>query len=67
MQLNYIYMEKDVKNLYYFYPGNAVYFIEVTSFIIECMDGMKRIATGKELIKRVMYSCNKNCEYERKE
>ena len=54
MQLNYIYMEKDVKNLYYFYPGNAVYFIEVTSFIIECIDGMKRIATGKELKKRVM-------------
>ena len=51
-------MEKDVKNLYYFYPGNAVSFIGVTSFIIECMDGMKRIATAKELIKRIMYSCN---------
>ena len=47
MQLNYIYMEKDVKNLYYFYPGNAVYFIEVTSFIIEYMDGMKRTVIGK--------------------
>ena len=60
-------MEKDVNNLYYFYSGNAASFVGVTSFIIECIDGMKRIATGKELIKRVMYSCNKNCEYERKE
>ena len=58
MQLNYIYMEKDVKNLYYFYSGNAASFVGVTSFIIEYMDGMKRIATGKEQIKRVMYSCN---------
>ena len=51
-------MEKDVNNLYYFYSGNAASFVVVTSFIIECMDGMKRIATGKEQIKRVMYSCN---------
>ena len=51
-------MEKDVHNQYYFYPGNAISLIDVTSFIIECMDGMKRIATGKEQIKRVMYSCN---------
>ena len=51
-------MGKDVNNLYYSYLGNAVSLIEVTSFVIECMDGMKRIATGKEQIKRVMYSCN---------
>ncbi len=51
-------MGKDVHNQYYFYPGNAVSLIDVTSFIIEHMDGMKRIATGKEQKKRVMYSCN---------
>ena len=60
-------MEKDVNNLYYFYSGNAASFVGVTSFIIEYMDGMKRTVIGKELKKRVMYSCNKNCEYERKE
>ena len=47
-------MGKDVNNLYYSYPGNAVSFIEVTSFIIECMDGIKRTVIGKELKKRVM-------------
>ena len=47
-------MGKDVNNLYYSYPGNAVSFIEVTSFIIEYMDGMKRTVIGKELKKRVM-------------
>ena len=51
-------MGKDVHNQYDFYPGNAISLIDATSFIIECMDGMKRIATGKEQIKRVMYSCN---------
>ena len=51
-------MEKDVNNLYYFYSGNAISLIDVTSFIKKYMDGMKRIATSKELKKRVMYSCN---------
>ena len=51
-------MGKDVNNLYYSYPGNAVSLIAVTSFIKKYMDGMKRIATSKELKKRVMYSCN---------
>ena len=51
-------MEKDVNNLYYFYPGNAVSFIEVTSFNIEYMDGKKRTVTCKELKKCVMYSCH---------
>ena len=51
-------MGRDVKNLYYFYSGNAVPYIGVTSFSIEYMDGTKRTVTGKELKKRVMYSCN---------
>ena len=51
-------MEKDVNNLYYFYSGNVASFVGVTSFIIEYMDGMKPTVTGKELKKRVMYSCN---------
>ena len=51
-------MEKDVNNLYYFYLGNAVSCIEVTSFNIEYMDGKKRTVTCKELKKRVMYSCH---------
>ena len=60
-------MGKDVNNLYYSYLGNAVSLIDVTSFIKKYKDGTKPTVTGKELIKRVMYSCNKNCEYERKE
>ena len=51
-------MGKDVNNLYYSYPGNAVSFIEVTSFIKKYKDGTKPTVTGKELKKRVMYSCN---------
>ena len=51
-------MEKDVKKMYYFYPGNAASFVGVTFFIIEYMDETKRTITGKELKKRVMYSCN---------
>ena len=47
-------MGKDVKKMYYFYPGNAVSFVGVTSFIIEYMDRMKRTVIGKELKKRVM-------------
>ena len=47
-------MGKDVNNLYYSYPGNAVSFIEVTSFIKKYMDGTKPTVTGKELKKRVM-------------
>ena len=47
-------MGKDVKKMYYFYPGNAVSSVGVTSFIIEYMDGMKRTVIGKELKKRVM-------------
>ena len=45
-------------NLYYFYPRNAVSYIEVTSVTIEYMDGTKRTITGNELKKRVMYSCH---------
>ena len=48
----------EFNNLYFFYPENAVSFIEVTSVIIEYMDGTKRTVTGKELKKRVMYSCH---------
>ena len=51
-------MGKDVHNQYDFYPGNAISLIDATSFIKKYMDGTKRIVTGKELKKRVMYSCN---------
>ena len=47
-------MGKDVHNQYYFYPGNAVSLIDVTSFIKKYMDGTKPTVTGKEQIKRVM-------------
>ena len=47
-------MEKDVKKMYYFYPGNAVSLIDVTSFIKKYKDGTKPTVTGKELKKRVM-------------
>ena len=51
-------MGKDVHNQYYFYPGNAISLIDVTSFIKKYKDGTKPTVTGKELKKRVMYSCN---------
>lgn len=47
----------DFKNLYYFYPGNITYMIEVTSVRIEYMDGTVRTITGRELEKHVTYSC----------
>ena len=48
----------EFNNLYYFYPRNVAYFIEVTSVTIEYMDGTKRTITGNELKKRVTYSCH---------
>lgn len=48
----------DFKNLYYFYPGNITYMIEVTSVKIEYMDGTIRTITGRELEKHVTYSCH---------
>lgn len=47
----------DFKNLYYFYPENITYMIEMTSIIIEYMDGTVRTITGRELEKHVTYSC----------
>ncbi len=49
----------EFNNLYYFYPRNIVDRIEIISVTIEYMDGTKNTITGKELKKRVVYSCNR--------
>ena len=48
----------EFQNLYYFYPRQIATRLELISVLIEFMDGTKRTYTGKELQKRVVYSCN---------
>lgn len=48
----------EFQNLYYFYPRQIATRLELISVSIEFMDGTKRTYTGKELQKRVVYSCN---------